>query len=115
MKQRMRKVSILCTKNEKQGLLQELGGYGLIHVDGPEEHYPVSEEIASELELLDHIQDVIETAQNRVGDELTEKSLDVSFNPKLFKERIDKIEKEIEDLNGLEEELRRHEHNLEPW
>ncbi len=115
MKQRMRKVSILCTKNEKQGLLQELGGYGLIHVDGPEEHYPVPEEIASQLELLDHIQEVIETAQNRVGEELTETGLDVSFNPKLFKERIDKIEKKIEDLNGLEEELRRHEHNLEPW
>lgn len=115
MKSNMKKLTLLCTSAEKEQILDKLGKFRSVHIEGPKEEYPIREDLSKELETLDHIEEAIGKAVNIVGHQTKDTSLDVSFNPELFKKRIDDIEKTIEELSDKKEDLKRHEANLEPW
>jgi V/A-type H+/Na+-transporting ATPase subunit I len=115
MKSRMKKLNVLCSTAEKTSVLDQLGKFRVIHVAGPKEEYPIPEEVAEEMNTLNRIEESIENSVNKVGCQTTDNSLDVSFDPELFKKRVDEIEQRIENLSNTKEALRRHNQNLAPW
>jgi len=115
MKSRMKKLNLLCSTAEKTEVLDQLGKFRVIHVAGLKEEYPIPQDVASEMSLLDQIEESIRNSISIVGGQTTDNSLDVSFDPVQFKKKVDDIQQRIESLTSNKEELRRHNINLGPW